>query len=92
VFRDPGVGQAASILLERQNELGIAPETKLDAEQVDDGRHHIKYDFGGIGRELVQDIPPSLKAVMENQVFWLHERSLILWNEEVGKWPLLLQK
>jgi hypothetical protein len=29
---------------------------------------------------------------MENQVFWLHERSLILWNEEVGKWPLLLQK
>jgi len=29
---------------------------------------------------------------MDNQVFWLDKRSLILWNEEVGKWPLLLQK
>jgi len=25
-------------------------------------------------------------------VFWLHERALILWNHEVGKWPLLLQR
>jgi hypothetical protein len=59
---------------------------------VDDGRHHIDYDFWGIGRQLTQDLPPALNAVMENQVFWLHERALILWNGEVGKWPLMLQK
>jgi hypothetical protein len=86
------IGQAASILLRQQNELGIAPEITLEAEQVDDGRHHIQYDFGEIGRQIAGQIQPPLKAVMENQVFWLHERSLILWNGEVGKWSLLLQK
>lgn len=29
---------------------------------------------------------------MDNQVFWLHERSLILWNGKVGKWSTLLRK
>ena len=29
---------------------------------------------------------------MNNQVFWLDERALILWNGEVGKWSMLLQK
>jgi hypothetical protein len=86
------IGQAASILLQRQNELGIAPESTLESKQVDDGRHHIQYDFGAIGRQIAEQIQPPLKAVMENQVFWLHERSLILWNGEVGKWSLLLQK
>jgi len=86
------IGQAASILLQQQNELGIAPEITMEPERAEDGRHHIKYDFGGIGRQIADQIQPPLKAVMDNQVFWLHERSLILWNGEVGKWSLLLQK
>jgi len=64
----------------------------MEAEKVDDGRHHMKYDFWEIGRKLVENIQPPLKLLMGNQVFWLHEKSLILWNEEVGKWSLLLQK
>jgi hypothetical protein len=86
------IGDAASILLQQQNQLGLVPEIALGAETVDDGRHHIKYDFWGIGRQLTVDIEPALKAVMDNQVFWLHERALILWNGEVGKWSMLLQK
>ncbi len=83
---------AASILLQQQNRLGIAPVIALDAEQVDDGRHHIKVDYWGIGRKVSEGLSPALKAVMDSQVFWLHERSLILWNGEVGKWSLLLQQ
>ena len=86
------IGEAASILLQQQNRLGITPTLALEAETVDDGRQHIKYDFGGIGRQLAEGIPPPLKSLMEHQVGWLHERSLILWNEEVGKWSLLLQQ
>ena len=86
------MGEAASILLRQQNELGLTPPIKLQADTVDNGRHHIKYDFWAIGRQLTSNLPAPLKAVMDNQVFWLDKRSLILWNEEVGKWPLLLQK
>jgi hypothetical protein len=83
---------AASILLQQQNRLGIAPAISLGAEQVDDGRHHIKVDYWGIGHKTTEGLPPALQKVLNNQVFWLHERSLILWNDEVGKWSLLLQK
>ena len=86
------MGQAASILLDQQNELGITPPIAIKAEKVTDGRHHINYDFGGIGRKIAKNIEQPLKSVMENKVFWLHERSLILWSDEVGKWSLLLQK
>jgi hypothetical protein len=84
--------EATAVLLEQQNELGITPPITVEAEKVDDGRHHMKYDFGGIGRKIAEHVQPPLKSLMENQVFWLHERSLILGNEEVGKWSLLLQK
>jgi hypothetical protein len=86
------LGVAASMLLEQQNQLGLGPQIELSADTVDDGRHHIHYDFWRIGRQLTEDLDPALKAVMDNQIFWLHERSLILWNGEVGKWSLLLQK
>ena len=86
------IGKAASILLRQQNELGLTPPIKLEADKVDNGRHHIKLDFWAIGRQLTGNLPAPLKAVMDNQVFWLHDRSLILWNGEVGKWSLLLQK
>ncbi len=86
------IGEAARILLQKQNELGLTLPIALEANTVDNGRHHIKYDFWAIGRQLTSNLPAPLKAVMDNQVFWLHDRSLILWNEEVGKWPLLLQK
>jgi hypothetical protein len=59
---------------------------------VTDGRHHMTYDFGGIARKIAETIQPPLKSVMENQVSWLHEKRLILGNEEVGKWSLLLQE
>ncbi|HSQ40426.1 MAG TPA: DUF4037 domain-containing protein [Anaerolineales bacterium] len=86
------IGAAAAILLQQQNQLGIAPEMPLDAKVVDAGRHYIQVDFWEIGRQLTKDLPPALKAVLDNQVFWLDERNLILWNGEVGKWTLLLQK
>jgi hypothetical protein len=86
------IGRAAPVLLLQQNQLGLGPKITLSAETVDDGRHHIKYGFWEIGQQLTKDIQPDLKAVMDNQVFWLHERALILWNGEVGKWSLLLQE
>jgi hypothetical protein len=87
-----GIAQAAAILLEQQNELGITPPIAVQVETVDDGRHHVSGDYGGIGRQIADHVQPPLEAVIENQVFWLHERNLILWNDEVGKWALLLQK
>ncbi len=84
--------EAASILLGQQNKLGITPAITVKAEKMDDGRHHMGNILGEIGRQLADNLQPPLSALMENQVFWLHERSLILWNEEVGKWPMLLQK
>jgi hypothetical protein len=79
-------------LLRQQNQLGLGPQIALSAETVDNGRHHIKYDFWRIGQQLTEKLPPALHEVLDNQVFWLHERALILWNGEVGKWSLLLQK
>jgi hypothetical protein len=86
------IGEIASILLEQQNSLGISPKITLKREKVEGGRHHIKYDFWGVGRQLSKGIQPPLKSLMDNEVFWLDDRNLILWNEEVGKWSLLLQK
>lgn len=86
------IGDAARILLRAQNDLGLVPQINLDAKQVDDGRHHIEYDFWGIGRRTAQTLSPALRSINKNQVFWLHEKSLMLWSEEVGKWPLFLQK
>jgi hypothetical protein len=86
------LGDAAAILLRQQNQLALGPEIALDADTVDDGRHHVKYGFGAMGQQLTQDLASDLKAVLDSQVFWLHERSLILWNGEVGKWSLLLQQ
>jgi hypothetical protein len=86
------IADAISILLQEQNRLAIAPKVALDATKADDGRHHIALDFRGIVRGISQDLSPQLKSLLDNQVFWLHERNLILWNEEVGKWSLLLQR
>jgi hypothetical protein len=86
------IGEAASILLQQQNKLGFTTKITLDGEKADDGRHYMKYDFWEIGRKLAENIQPPLKSLMENQVDWLHERSLILWTEETGKCTLLLQK
>jgi hypothetical protein len=86
------IGEAAMILLSEQNKLGIAPPITLKADKATDGRHHLAFDFWGIGQKLSANLTPALKKVMNNQVFWLHDRNQILWNEEVGKWALLLQK
>ncbi len=86
------IGEAAAILLSEQSKLGIAPPVHFLMDRSDDPRHHMKYDFGVVGRELTRSLSPALKSLMNNQVYWLHERSLILWNEEVGKWTWLLQK
>ena len=86
------IAEAASILVREQNALGIAPEALLVTEPVDDGRHHLKGNYGDIGKGLAGFVQPPLREIMENQVGWLDEQSLILGNEEVGKWPLLLQR
>jgi hypothetical protein len=89
---EEAIGRAASILVQAQNGLDLASPIALGAETVDDGRHHVKLGLGDIGRALAAHVQPPLRSVTENQVFWLHERSLILWNQEVGKWSLLLQQ
>jgi hypothetical protein len=86
------IGGIASVLLEVQNSLGISPEVTLKLEKLGGGHHNMKYDFWGVGSQLAKDVQPPLKALMENEVFWLDHRNYILWNEEVGKWSLLLQK
>jgi len=86
------IGKIASALLEQQNSLGISPNITLKKKKVGGGRHHIKYDFWQIGKQLSKGIQHPLKSLVDNEVFWLNERNLILWNEEVGKWSLLLQK
>jgi len=86
------IWDAAVILIQHQNALGIAPEIAVKVNRATDGRHHLACDFWGIGRRTAGRISPELRSVIDNQVFWLHERQLILWNEEVGKWPLLLQQ
>jgi hypothetical protein len=84
--------EAAGLLLAQQNALGLGPVVKLSPRRAEDGRHYLKLDIGAIGRQLAAGTGPALRHVMENQVFWLDERRLILGNDEVGKWPLLLQK
>ncbi len=86
------IGTAAVILLQQQNKLGITPEITLQVKEDDGGRHHNNYDFWGIGSRIAECLQPPMKALMENQTDWLDERTLLLWNEEIGKWPLLLQK
>jgi hypothetical protein len=86
------IGTAAQVLIRQQDKLKLGPKIKLGVEYQPNARHHIKYDFWGIGWQLTRNIGPALKAVMDNQVFWLDERALILWNGEVGKWSMLLQK
>ena len=86
------IGKTASVLLDHQNDLGITPQITLKKEKMGGGRHYIKYDFWGIGRQLSEKVQPPLKSLLHNEVFWLDSRNHILWNEEVGKWSLLLQK
>jgi hypothetical protein len=86
------IGEVATILLHEQNSLGITPQIKLKMEKVGGGRHHVKYDFWGVGRQLSNNVQPPLKSLIHNEVFWLDSRNHILWNEEIGKWSLLLQK
>jgi hypothetical protein len=85
------IGEAASILLREQNQLGIAPRIALPARRVDDGRHHNYYGFWKIGNHLAKYIKPPLKNLSANEVWWLHEKRLILYNGEVGKWTMFLQ-
>jgi len=86
------IGDIATLLLDQQNNLGITPQITLKKERVGGGRHHIKYDFWRLGRQISNQIKPPLKSLIHNEVFWLDSRNHILWNEEVGKWSLLLQK
>lgn len=84
--------EATSILLQAQNDLRITSRIAARPKRARDGRHCVDCSFGAIVRGLSQDTPPRLKSLWDNQVFWLHERSLILWNHEVGKWPPFLQR
>lgn len=84
--------EATSILLQAQNDLRITSRIAARPKRARDGRHYVDCDFRAIVRGLSQDMPPRLQSLLDNQVFWLHERALILWNEEVGKWPLFLQR
>jgi hypothetical protein len=86
------IGEAASILMREQNQLGIAPKMALPAKRVDDGRHHNQYDFWRISSNLAKTLRPPLNALSADEVWWLHEKRLILFNGEVGKWSLMLQK
>ena len=86
------IWDAAAIVLRYQNALGIAPEAPIAVNRSSDPRHHLAVDFWEIGRKTAGEIPPRIKALQENELFWLHEKQLILWNEEFGKWVLFLQK
>jgi hypothetical protein len=86
------IWDAAAIILHYQNALGIAPEISIEVEKANNGRNHLAVDYWKIGRKTAGRIPPRIKALQDNEVWWLHERQLILWNGEVGKWVLFLQK
>jgi hypothetical protein len=86
------IWEAAAILLRRQNALGIAPHVSSNARPATDGRHHLDNDYWGIARRSAGAQSPGLRALQENEVFWLHEKQLILWNEETPKWITFLQK
>jgi len=86
------VWDAAAIVLRHQNELGIAPEIPIEVKKATDGRHYLDCDFWAIGRKTAGRIPPRIKALQANEVFWMDNKQHILWNEEHGKWVLFLQK
>lgn len=86
------IGKASEILLAHQNRLGICQDMQIKTENVDNGRHHIKYGFWDISKKLGENLPQSLKDILDRQVFWLDERNLILWNHETGKWPIFLME
>jgi hypothetical protein len=86
------IGEAAAIVLRQQNTLGISAKMAFPGKKVDDGRHHIQYNFGGIANALAKYLQPPLKSLSYNEVFWLDEKRLILFNGEEAKWSLLLQK
>jgi hypothetical protein len=86
------IGEAAVILLQQQNKLKLTPPISMQLKKDDGRRHHMKHDFWHIANQLSKTLQPPLKAVMDNQVFFMQDRSLILWNEEIGKWSLLLQQ
>lgn len=86
------IWDAAAIVLRYQNALGIAPAIPIEVRESSDVRHHLAVDYWGIGRATAGELPPRLQALQENELFWLHDKQLILWNEEFGKWILFLQK
>jgi hypothetical protein len=86
------IWDASAVILRYQNELGIAPEIPIAVEKADDGRHHLACDYWAIGRKTAGKIPPRIQALQQNEVFWLHNKQQILWNEEHGKWIFFLQK
>lgn len=86
------IWDASAIILRYQNDLGIAPKIPIEVERADDGRHYLSCDYWGIGRKTAGQIPPRIKELQQNEVFWLHNKQQILWNEEHGKWVLFLQK
>ena len=86
------IWDASAVILRYQNELGIAPEIPIAVGRADDGRHYLACDYWGIGRKTAGTIPARIKALQANEVFWLHNKQQILWNEEHGKWIFFLQK
>ena len=86
------IWDATAILLRYQNELGIAPEIPIEVQKEKNKRHYLACDFWSIGSKTAGNLPSRLQSLQENEVFWLHEKQLILWNGEVGKWVLFLQK
>ncbi len=83
---------AASVLLERQNAMGLAMAVPVEPIAMDDGRHHQRGGFREAWSALSDSVNPPLDAVMNDQVSWLDDRSLILANGEIGKWSLFLRK
>lgn len=86
------IWEAAAVVLRHQNELNLGPSIPVSVRPSDNPRHHLACDFGGIGRTTAGRVPARLQALHKNEVSWLHDRQLILWNEEAGKWTLFLQK
>jgi hypothetical protein len=84
--------KATTLLLDAQNDLRLTSLIGAKPSKARDGRHHVDCDFRAIVQGLSQDVPPGLQSLRDNQVFWLHEKALILWNHEVAKWPLFLQR
>lgn len=84
------IGLATNILLAHQNRLGLTDCLSLKGKKETNGRHFINYDFWEISSKLKKNLSRPLLAILDNQVFWLDERNLILWNHETGKWPIFL--